>query len=291
MVDTADLRALGFTRSAMQVRRGRRSLTRLHRGVHRVGAAPLRFEGHVLAAVKAIRSPSAVAVASHPSAAMLLDLERGLRWDPVHVTVAAPGRRSRRTIRVHPVARIPPEDLTVVRGVPCTTWARTAVDLGESGNRRRVERLLDQAVVAELYDEAELTAVVARHRTRIGAALLLEVLGAHTAGSTLTDSDLEELFYAICRDEEFPRPLFQERIGEWRADASWPQYGVVVELDGGRYHASADRRRRDRRKDTALRRRGRTVLRFDAYDLTVGAKETGHEVRTALRAGGWSGGS
>lgn len=286
VLSSDELRELGCGRGALRLRVAQKRLVREHRGAFRVGAAPLRFEGHVLAAVKAVVGSSA----ARRSAAALHELEEQGRWDPVHVLVAGRGRRSRDPIRVHSQARIPPQDLTVVRGVPVTTWPRTVLDLGEERDARAVERLLDQAVVQRLYDEDELLAVVRRNPGRVGGAVLLDVLGRHLAGSTRTDSDLEELLLALCRDEALPRPLCQLEIGPWRADAAWPEFGVVVELDSARFHASADRRRRDQRKEADLRRRGNVVLRFDWTALTVGAKAAAHDVRCALRDGGWAGG-
>jgi very-short-patch-repair endonuclease len=49
---------------------------------------------------------------------------------------------------------------------------------------------------------------------------------------------------------------------DFTADFVWRRYGLVVETDGRRYHATRAGFERDRRRDQALVLAGRRVVRF-----------------------------
>ena len=65
-------------------------------------------------------------------------------------------------------------------------------------------------------------------------------------------------------------------------DAVWAEHRVVVEVDGLRFHATPDQRRRDNRKDRRLAANGWLVLRFTWLDLMERPKDVVAEVRAAL---------
>ena len=74
-------------------------------------------------------------------------------------------------------------------------------------------------------------------------------------GSTLTESRLEEGFYALCRRYGLPRP----QVARWidlgdggpmiRGDFVWVPQRVLVETDGERFHGTHQARERDPRRD------------------------------------------
>lgn len=70
----------------------------------------------------------------------------------------------------------------------------------------------------------------------------------------------------------------QRRIGKWTVDFLLPDPGVVIECDGVYWHGLPEVKRRDRRKDKALRKHGYTVVRIggeqirrDAFRAVVSA--------------------
>jgi very-short-patch-repair endonuclease len=81
------------------------------------------------------------------------------------------------------------------------------------------------------------------------------VLGEHYAGSTATQSELEEAFLALVRKLGLPPP----RINEWVdlgdgepmiwADFVWLEQRVIVETDGEKVHGTHQARERDPRRD------------------------------------------
>jgi very-short-patch-repair endonuclease len=73
------------------------------------------------------------------------------------------------------------------------------------------------------------------------------------------------------------------RIGGWRADVFFPEQRVVEETDGGRYHATAAKRRRDARKTAAFETAGLAVRRLTYAEVTFEPTETAEGLRIALR--------
>jgi hypothetical protein len=95
--------------------------------------------------------------------------------------------------------------VTTVEGIPCTTLARTLVDLGDVVNRRAVERAVEQAEVLRLFDLHEAQRAMERAGPRRGTGLLSSVL-EDLNGPTLTASELEEAFLELCRAGALPDP-------------------------------------------------------------------------------------
>jgi very-short-patch-repair endonuclease len=215
-----------------------------------------------LAAVLAY-GPSAVL--SHRSAAALWGLRRDNR---AKTDISLPSRsgRSRPGITVHRSVALTPEDCTREDGIPCTTIARTLVDLAEVLDHRDLERAIEQAEVLRLFDLRAVDEVLARANGRRGAGVLRAVL-AGLEQPALTDTELEERFLALCRAASLPRP----EVNEWldiddlpavKADFLWRAERLVIETDGWESHGTRQAFERDRRRDERLKLAGYDLLRF-----------------------------
>ena len=68
-------------------------------------------------------------------------------------------------------------------------------------------------------------------------------------------------------------------------DAVWEDLGVVVELDGLRFHSTPTQRRRDAAKDRQLTVEGWKVLRFTWLDIVETPDDVVAQVRAALGSG------
>jgi predicted transcriptional regulator of viral defense system len=188
------LQSHGLGKAAVAKRAKDGRLYRVHRGVYAVGRPDLTQRGHWMAAVLAC-GPNAVL--SHRSAAAL----HGIRQDNrprTDVTLPSSSTRSRPTIDVHKSSTLQPRDITAVDGIPCTTVARTLVDLGDMVSRREVERAVDQAEVLRIFDGGAVHEALDRSGPRRGAGILRAVLEKYEQ-PTLTQKDLEERFLALCR--------------------------------------------------------------------------------------------
>ena len=272
------LREAGLTRQMVRhrVRKGR--LTRLHRGVYRVGP-PLSERADEMAAVLAC-GPRAVL--SHRSAAALWELfpspgrGRSPASMPVEVSVfrsdrgvAAPG------ILAHRVTTLGPEDQTTRQGIPVTTPTRTLLDLASlaarrpgSANRdplppvacRDVERAVATAEREGLASLASLRAHLAASPRWPGSVLLREILD-RDGGPAFTRSEAERRILEMVRSAHLPPPRTNVRVGRYEVDVLWKTVGLAIEVDGYAFHASRDRFEGDRIRDAELAAQGILVIR------------------------------
>jgi very-short-patch-repair endonuclease len=186
---------------------------------------------------------------------------------PLHLTVDDTVRRAGAPgLIVHRRKSFDPESVQCVqrRGLRVTTLPRTVIDswpLLPPADRRPLA--LDLArrglATAELLDAA-----LAERPNVAGRRLLRQTIDLIADGC---QSELEAHgVLNVFRHRSLPRSVGQYRIelptGRVSLDRAWPEVKVAVELDGARYHTSADDRRRDLARDTALAAVGWVVLRF-----------------------------
>jgi hypothetical protein len=112
------------------------------------------------------------------------------------------------------------------------------------------------------------------------------ILARHDAGSTLTRSELEELFLAICRDFSLPPPQVNARLHGYIVDFLWPAERLIVETDGWESHRTRAAYERDRERDALLALRGYLVVRFTYRQIVAEPKVVATRVRSLLRARG-----
>jgi predicted transcriptional regulator of viral defense system len=255
---------LGLSASAVRERVARGRLHRVYAGV--VAVVPLELltrKGWTMAATLACR-PSTLA--THRSAAALHELRLAQRaW----VDVATPGAKGHRRpgIRVHSGTTLSPADAGAVDGIPCTTLARTLLDVADDATPRELERALDVAEQRRVLDMRAIDDVLSRAEGRRGAKRLRAVLAEHDVGSTLTRSALEEALLAIARAAGLPPDAANVWIafpdgGGAEADFVWRAQRLIVEVDGRAPHTIRRAFDADRRRDARLMLLGWRVVRF-----------------------------
>lgn len=272
IVTATQLIALGLSTSSIQRLTRIGSLHRVHHGVYSVvPVALLKSNGHRMAAVLACGEGAAL---SHRSAAELhgLAVDRRTRFE---VTVPSRAGRSRPGIIVHRSSTLRPCDVTRVDGVPCTTIARTALDVADVRPQRELERLLDEAVALELFDLAPLQEQAEHAQPGRGRAArkLHRALTEHRPGTTRTDGPLGERMLRIIRTTP---GLLMPDVQPWidlgdgeemiRADFAWREARVILETDGA-IHRRGRRVERDIRRDQRAARAGWLTLRFSAAQI------------------------
>jgi predicted transcriptional regulator of viral defense system len=193
--------ALGLGARAVQKRAQTRRWHRIHRGVYSlVPEELLTREARFIAAVLAC-GPGAVL--SHRSAAVVQGL---LRDPPPRIDVTAPGHCRPHGIRVHRSLTLIPQDTTVVNGIPCTTIARTLLDLGDDLTQTEHERALNQADALGRLRLRALEDQLERNPTRRVAAQLRRALTIYRPGQAPTESRLEADFLALVEPTTCPTP-------------------------------------------------------------------------------------
>jgi hypothetical protein len=262
--------AFGFSAPSLRARQRAQRLYRIHHGVYSL--VPPSLLSHDARRFAAVLACGPGAVASHQTAAALFGLMHagGGRID---VTVPSRAGRSRRGITIHRSSTLRACDTTAVRGIPCTTVARTALDLADVLPRRSVERLLDEAVALDCFNLATLEEQVQRNAARSRASRTLhEALTEHRPGSTRTDGEIGERMLAIVRAAGLPDPEIQAWVdledGEpmIRPDFLWRQAKVILETDGG-IHRRGRRVAEDGRRDQRAARAGWQTLRVSWNDI------------------------
>jgi hypothetical protein len=259
------LRELGLTQRVIQRRRDAGRLIDLHRKVYAVGHDRLSTTGRRLGAVWAYGPKAAL---SHRSAAAAWNL-RGGGNDRLDVTLAARSGSERAGTRLHLTTRA--LEVTRLDLLPITTPARTILDLAGVLAPRQVEAALKQADVLELFDLKALRAVAAAHPRHPGRKVLAGLLDeAARRGLTLTLSELEIRFRALCDAHRLPHPAVNARPLGFRVDFLWTAARLVVETDGWGSHRTRAAFEEDRARDQALAVAGYRTVRFTHRQLVDG---------------------
>jgi very-short-patch-repair endonuclease/predicted transcriptional regulator of viral defense system len=293
IMTTSELRAAGSSGRMIRARVLRGELVRLGMGLYARPdfAEALRrheFGDYFLAAYAAVAGFGDGPVVSHRTAAHLhgLDLLAGPGAD---VTLTrAPGRGSRSAkpgVHLH-VARLPPDHVCYVFGLPITTVARTVVDLTRATTFRDGLVTADSALHLHRTTKKELQAVMTDLQRVRGCRRAADVV---EFADGLAESALESIARAAFRDCGLPRPALQVRIGGdkfiGRVDFLWDRYRTIAEVDGALKYADPYRARAQLRRDKQLREAGYEVVHFDWREITCEPDAVAASIRAAFMRG------
>lgn len=283
VIGRPQLEAMGLSRSAILSRMQRGWLRPVHRGVYAVGHDRLTDRGRWLAGVLAgggtVGSDAAGpslgarhgAVLSHRSAAALHGLMARDRGTTEITTTTS--RRSRPSLRVHRTGSIE-RSTTVREGIPCTTVARTLIDIAATENDVAAERAWSTAASRNLIRRRDIEYELGRG-ARPGTAFVRAAFEQDFGFlAQRTRSDLERDALRFCRDFGLPRPSANRliRVGDlwFEADLLWAESRLIVEVDGDGPHGHAAARRADRRRDETLQLAGWRTVRIGRRELSTG---------------------
>jgi very-short-patch-repair endonuclease len=280
VVTRAQLLRIGLTAGAIDHRLASARLHAIYRGVYLVGHAVPVEGARELAAVLACGRG---AVLSHRSAASLWRLVPNAATT-IDITVVGRKCASRRGIRVHCVAALGRRDVRKLGGIPVTAPARTILDLAAVVPPRELVRAVAEADTRRLAPRAQLLSLLARAGARPGVGVLRSLLD-RDAKPALTRSEAEERLLALIRSAELPEPELNVRIGRHEVDFLWRDRGLVVEVDGFRYHSSRDAFERDRLRDAELGPQGFTVMRITWRQIVGSPEAVVARIAMALGAG------
>jgi hypothetical protein len=247
VVTTAQLRCVGFDKSAIDRRVKAGRLLRVHRGVYAVGHLPPSPHARAMAAVLAC-GPNALL--SHRSAGALYGL---IRHDgPVDIT--SPTNRSHTGITLH---RSQTTERTVHYGIPTTTPARTLIDLADVLDPTRLTRAVNEARLRNLLtDTALIEAIEAAPGRRTNG-----LLPTHAP----TRSAFEDAFLRFIDRYDLPHPEVNAHLHGYEVDMLFRAQRLVVELDGRNHQHTFEA---DRERDAHLLAHGFATLRITWPRLT-----------------------
>lgn len=263
MLTRADLIGLGFSLSAIRHRLTTGRLLRIQDGVYAVGRPDLTREGGWMAAVLACGGD---AVLSHGSAAALWDI--GPEWYLIEVSVRRRSWPKPDGVKVRGRPSLPAADVTVHRGIPVTTPARTILDQAATPiSDASLERLVNEADSARAIglDVPALRRYCDLRPGEPGIKRLRKLLDPEAF--RLSDSELERLFRPLALAAGLAQPLTKAFVNGYEVDFYWPDLGLVVEADSLRYHRNAIKQARDLRRDQVHTAAGLTTLRFTHWQV------------------------
>lgn len=260
VVTRQQLLALGFGRRSIEHRVARGRLFPVTFGVYAVGWPALNQKRRWMAAVLAGGEGAAL---SHRSAAALWEI--GTEGGPTAISVRRRCELRRPGIRFHGRPSLAPEGLVLQDDIPVTSPARTLVDLATELDLVALERAVNDADKRDLIGPEALRDEFLRFSGAPGIRPLRHLLDK--LFFRLSDSDLEIYFRRIVRASNLPMPLTKQRVNKFEVDFFWPDFGLVVETDGLRYHRTPSAQLRDARRDRAHVMAGMTPLRFTHYEV------------------------
>lgn len=285
VVALGQLTDLGLSPAAVSRRAARGLLHRVCPGVYAVGHPGITRRGHWLAAVL---SAGPDAVLSHTSAAALLGILRAPDG-PTHVTAGMRKGRRGRDIRIH-VSSLSGDERTRRAAIPVTEPMRTLLDLAALLGRHRLQRAADLAGISQAHNRARLAHLLDRHRGRRGAASLRAVLAAAEREAAVPRSIFEDRLRAVVAAAGLPSPAINERERttgrRYELDASWPDLGLALELDGWASHRTREAFERDRERDRRLTVAGWRVVRLTWRQLRDEPELVTAHLRALLVAAG-----
>ena len=278
--------ALGLTRSMVQTRLEHGIFVRIGRGVLALPGTATRPDALLRAAGRVLG-----AVVSHESAARI----HGLKPVTEEVPTATVSHRSTHTfggVRIHQSTDLVEGHVTDHDGLRVTTPERTIVDLAQVLSRKRLERVIDNALASRLVDVVDVALLhesLAR-KGKPGVAKLRRILSARVGDSVVPLNVLEREVLELISRAGLPEPVKQFHAPwlkqvEGRVDFAYIDQRLVIEADGRRWHALFDAFEVDRRRDNAAQLAGWRILRFTWAMITEEPVETVKTIRQALNTG------
>ncbi|HTR90374.1 MAG TPA: hypothetical protein VMI73_01385 [Trebonia sp.] len=230
---------------------------------------------------------------SHETAAEILRLT-DQRSAVIHVTIPAERRvRPVRDVVIHRSSYLE-AGWRFARGVPPHTWTEeTIADLVDAAaNFDDAVGWVTAGFQRNLVAEARLRQVMAarkklRWRDRLDEIIPMAAAGTHSPLEYRYDRDVERAHGLPPARRQLPY-VKQDGTRGYR-DRCYDQFGLVIELDGKRFHEDGSARERDRRRDNDAAVTTGATLRYGWDDVTRTPCETAAQLYAALRARGYRG--
>ncbi|WP_166906906.1 hypothetical protein [Mycobacterium sp. DL440] len=185
--------------------------------------------------------------------------------------------------------RIADDEISCVAGIPVTTPARTAFDLGRFLPRKEALERLDALMHACPFSTDDVLMLAQRYRGARGVAKLKAVLPLVDGGAASHPETWLRLLYI---DAGLPRPTTQIAIvDEWgrvvrTVDMGWEEFKVVSEYDGEQHQTDRAQYVKDLKVLPKLRQLGWDVMQVIKEDRE---QEVVQRAFRALKARGWDG--
>lgn len=184
-----------------------------------------------------------------------------------------------------------PDEVLNLRGLPVTTAARTAFDLGRRKGLTLAVIRLDALMRATELKAVDMTSVIARHRGARGLVQLRKAIGLADGGAESPQETRTRLVLAKAglqpeRTQIDVFDAFGYHVG--RIDMGWETWNVGVEYDGAQHWTNPAQRTRDIDRQAELENLGWRIVRVSADMLRNRPNTIVARTGQALRAAGAS---
>ena len=186
--------------------------------------------------------------------------------------------------------RLRDEETCIVRGIPSTTPARTAFDLGRRARFETATIRVDALANATQLEPPDVERLLAEHCGARGIVQLRRVVDLMDRGA---ESPQETRTRLLLIAAGFPKPQTQivvvDGYGEFvaRIDLGWEVWKVGVEYDGPQHWDDPEQHARDIDRLANLAAQGWRIIRLSRDLLRFRPHVFLGRVRDALRAAGW----
>ena len=282
---TAQALSVGLTRHDIAGMRQRGEAQLLRRGVSRFCSAA----GEPDVAVTAALTCWPDAVVSHRSAAQHHGIRRVKPHECPEITVPHGQVRKLPGIKVHWSRDMPSDDILRVGGVGYMSLARTTIDLSDPADPWEALAVLDDVVAMGAKRPWIHRRAKAMANGRGGVTLIRDATAPGAASEFR--SWLERAAAYLYRAGGLPDPEWNVRVRDAAGtigvvDALWPQWRVVSEKEGLRFHTSPAQRRKDAERFNRLQDADYRPRRFTWEDVVTRPVHVVESLHRALRAAG-----
>jgi hypothetical protein len=258
------LAELGLSRKGIRYRVADEQLVRSRRGVLINPAVPTSYEQSALVAVLAAGRG---AFASHETAARLWALPLPVAA-LIEVTTDLKRRPRLKGVKMHRSGLLLPEDVELVKGIPCSTVDRTIVDLSGRYDLKTLGRIVDEALRRKLTTIAQLEETSARLKSAPGRSRkkMRTIMLRRDDGVAERESVLEDFVFEALRRFKLPLPVAQHPVivdgKRRRIDFCYVGLDIALEPKGFEVHGLRSSFDADPLRGNELRLAGYFVLDF-----------------------------
>lgn len=277
IVSRAQLIGLGLNPNHIDSLVANGRLIRVHQGVYAVGHFSLTLRSRITAASLACGTRGLV---SHASAAYLWGiLDPSHHTSDVHVTMVEAFARRHSGVEMHQVRDIAACDRFVREGIAVVSVPLALMNVAATEPKWLAEKVLNQALIMERASIWTIRDVLERYPRRPGRKVLAALSGAQ---DTYDRSPAEKGFLRLVRRAGLPQPQHNVRLHGEEVDFYWPEYKLVVEVDGFTYHQGKVKFEDDHERTGTLVKAGLTVLPVTAERLRIHPDEVVELLRSRL---------
>jgi hypothetical protein len=240
----------------------------VHKGIYRlVGTEPTWMQKLVVVSF----AGGDGTVVSHRASAAQLQFPDFAK-DIVEVTMPRVRRRARPADSIVHHADVPGMDTFRQGPLRFTNAARTIIDLAAVVPQDLVELALDDALNRNMLSLRWINRRLTALSPRPGVTMLRALLKDRDDGQATPRSVMERKFLRIFREAGLPEPVRQYPIYDDEgligvADFAYPEFGIVIEALGFKWHGRRERWERDIGRRNRMHALGHVVLEATSKDL------------------------